>query len=36
MLLLIFSGSLGTFVWTGPTPSRTIVVEPEYRTAVVV
>lgn len=37
MLLLLFSfGSQGVFVWTGPTASRTVLVDAEYRNVVVV
>lgn len=37
MLLLLFSfGSQGIFIWTGPTASRTVLVENEFRRAVVV
>lgn len=31
MLLLIFSNSYGTFIWSGPDPRRTVKVEPEFR-----
>lgn len=35
-MLLLFNGSVqGTFIWTGPTPSRTVSVEPENRIVVV-
>jgi hypothetical protein len=36
MLLLIFSGSYGTFMWSGPTPSRTVLIEAEVRTILAV
>lgn len=36
MLLLIFSNSYGTFIWTGPNPARTAPVEAEPRAIVVV
>jgi hypothetical protein len=36
MLLLIFSNSYGTFIWTGPNPARTVIIEAEPRTIVVV
>lgn len=36
MLLLIFTGSYGVLVWSGPDINRTVVVEPETRRAVVV
>jgi hypothetical protein len=31
MLLLLFSNSYGTFIWSGPVAIRTVIVEPEYR-----
>lgn len=36
MLLLIFSGSYGVFIWSGPVASRTVRVEPEPRRALAV
>lgn len=36
MLLLIFSGNYGVFIWSGPNPHRTVTVEAESRRAVVV
>lgn len=34
MLLLIFSNSYGTFIWSGPAPSRTVLITGENRRAV--
>ena len=36
MLLLIFSNSYGFFVWSGPLSTRTVLVEPDIRLALVV
>lgn len=36
MLLLLFSTSQGVFIWSGPTAARTVLVENEFRRAVVV
>lgn len=36
MLLLLFNGSVqGAFMWSGPSPIRTAVVDPEQRIMVV-
>lgn len=36
MLLLLFNGSVqGALMWSGPSPSRTALIEPETRTIVI-
>lgn len=31
MLLLLFAGGQGLFIWTGPVASRTVLIEAEVR-----
>lgn len=36
MLLLLFNGSVqGALLWSGPSPARTAIIDPEIRTIVI-